>query len=181
MAYDLSLAALADPTRRKLFDRLRRRDHTVGELASLARISQPAVSQHLRVLNRARLVTCRREGPRRYYRASRDGLAELRQYIESMWTDVLAAFAADDPAPPKKRGGTTFPFRAGIRVHQAALPVTEPLKRGGVACTSAARPSARIKSSAKTFWPLSPRAMRSAARSRRGWSTARPKANGTRS
>ena len=102
MAYYRALAALANPTRRRLFDRLRRRDHTVGELAGLARITQPAVSQHLRVLRDARLVSHRRDGTRRYYRARRDGLAELRRYLESLWDDVLAAYAADDPAPPKR-------------------------------------------------------------------------------
>src|SRR5262245_3016798 len=100
MAYGAALVALADPTRQKLYERLRRRDHTVGELVGIARVSQPAVSQHLKVLKDARLVTCRRDGTRRYYRASREGLAELRRYIESMWDDALEAFAADDPAPP---------------------------------------------------------------------------------
>ena len=102
MTYGLVLTALADPTRRALFDRLRRRPHTVGELATIARIAQPSVSQHLRVLERARLVADRREGTRRYYRASPDagGLAELRRYVESLWDDVLAAYAADDPNPP---------------------------------------------------------------------------------
>ena len=105
MAYAHALAALADPTRRRLFERLRRRDHSVGQLAALAGITQPAVSQHLRVLRDARLVTRRREGTRRYYHASREGLAELRRYIESLWDDVLAAYAAADPAPPKPRKG----------------------------------------------------------------------------
>ena len=96
-------AALADPTRRGIYERLRRREHTVGELTELARVSQPAVSQHLRELRRARLVTDRREGRKRYYQASREGLAELRQYIESLWDDVLLAYAAADPAPPKTK------------------------------------------------------------------------------
>jgi DNA-binding transcriptional ArsR family regulator len=102
MTYSKTLAALADPTRRKLFDRLRRRDQTVGELAMAARISQPAASQHLRVLRDARLVTSRKDGTRHYYRASRQGVAELRRYVEAMWDDVLEAFAGDDMvAKPK--------------------------------------------------------------------------------
>lgn len=96
MAYADSLAALADPTRRGMYERVRRRPHTVGELAKLARVSQPAVSQHLRVLRRARLVTDRREGTRRYYSASREGLEELKRYVESLWGDALAAYAAPD-------------------------------------------------------------------------------------
>jgi DNA-binding transcriptional ArsR family regulator len=102
MTYSAALAALADPTRRRLYERLRRRPHTVGELARLARVSQPAVSQHLSVLRQARLVTDRREGTRRHYRATADGLAALRRYVESLWDDVLAAYAADDPAPPRR-------------------------------------------------------------------------------
>jgi DNA-binding transcriptional ArsR family regulator len=100
MSYGNALAALADPTRRAVYERLRRRPHTVGELAELARITQPGVSQHLRVLRAARLVTDRREGTRRYYSADRAGLAELRRYVESLWDDVLAAYAGDDPEPP---------------------------------------------------------------------------------
>jgi DNA-binding transcriptional ArsR family regulator len=102
VTYHATLTALADPTRRRLYERLRRRPHTVGELARLARVTQPAVSQHLRVLRDARLVTDRREGTRRHYRATSDGLAELRRYVESLWDDVLALYAAEDPAPPRR-------------------------------------------------------------------------------
>lgn len=100
MTYERSLIALADPTRRRLLERLTRRAHTVGELATLTRVSQPAVSQHLRVLREANLVITRAEGTRHYYRANREGLMHLRRYLETMWDDVLAAFAADDPEPP---------------------------------------------------------------------------------
>ena len=102
MAYSDALVALADPTRRTLYERLRRGPLTVGELTRGAGVSQPAVSQHLKVLRDARLVTHRAEGPRRYYLASHDGLDELRRYVESLWDDVLAAYAADDPAPPAR-------------------------------------------------------------------------------
>jgi DNA-binding transcriptional ArsR family regulator len=103
MTYGKVLVALADPTRRALFERLGVRPHAVGELARLARVSQPAVSQHLRVLRQARLVTHRREGTRRLYRATPQGLEALRRYLESMWDGVLAAYAAGDPAPPNRR------------------------------------------------------------------------------
>jgi DNA-binding transcriptional ArsR family regulator len=113
MTYGTIIVALADPTRRALFERLRSRPHTVGELARIARVQQPTVSQHLRVLRGARLVHDRREGTRRYYSASQEGLAELRRYVERMWDDVLAAYAAEDPsasksrlaAAPKRKGG----------------------------------------------------------------------------
>lgn len=98
MSYDDALVALADPTRRTIFERLRNRPHTVGELAELVDVRQPTVTQHLQILRRARLVTDRRDGTRRYYSASREGLAELRRYVESLWDDVLAAYAGDDDA-----------------------------------------------------------------------------------
>jgi DNA-binding transcriptional ArsR family regulator len=104
MTYATALTALADPTRRLLYERMRRRPHTVGELAKLADVSQPAVSQHLRVLDGARLVTHRREGTRRYYSARPEGLAELRRYVESLWDDVLAAYATTPTEPRTKRG-----------------------------------------------------------------------------
>ena len=103
MAYEMALVALADPTRRSLYERLRRGPRTVGELTRIARVSQPAVSQHLKVLKRARLVTSHAEGTRRYYVAEREGLAELKRYVESLWDDVLAAFAQGDPLPPAKK------------------------------------------------------------------------------
>lgn len=106
MAYAWSarvLVALADPTRRTLFEQLVRRPRAVGELARLARISQPATSQHLKVLREAQLVTSERAGTRRNYRASRAGIDELRRYLESMWDDVLAAYASEDPAPPRRK------------------------------------------------------------------------------
>jgi DNA-binding transcriptional ArsR family regulator len=114
MAYATVLVALADPTRRALFERLRTRPHTVGELARIARVQQPTVSQHLRVLRAARLVRDRREETRRYYSASQEGLAELRRYVERMWDDVLAAYAAGDPNPSKSRV-VAPPKRKGVR------------------------------------------------------------------
>ena len=87
------MAALADPTRRKLWERLRRRPHAVGELARHLRVSQPAVSQHLAVLRRARLVRSRPDGRRRLYRVDPAGLEALRAYLDRMWDDALAAYA----------------------------------------------------------------------------------------
>jgi DNA-binding transcriptional ArsR family regulator len=103
MTYATALTALADPTRRLLYERMRRRPHTVGELARLADVSQPAVSQHLRVLDGAKLVTHRREGTRRYYSARPEGLAELRRYVESLWDDVLQVYASAPTEPRTSR------------------------------------------------------------------------------
>src|SRR5262245_37296017 len=101
MTYGVVIQALADPTRRAIFERLRKRPHTVGELADLARIRQPTASQHLRVLRDAKLVSDRRDGTRRYYIAEREGLASLRSYVESLWDDVLTAYAAYANAKPE--------------------------------------------------------------------------------
>jgi DNA-binding transcriptional ArsR family regulator len=93
------LDALADPTRRRLYERLRRGPRTVTSLAEHLGVSQPAVSQHLSVLTRARLVTHRRDGTRRFYQARHDGLADLRRYVESLWDDVLSAYASGIETP----------------------------------------------------------------------------------
>lgn len=95
--------ALADPTRRRLYERLRRRPHSVGELARVARLTQPGVSQHLRVLRKARLVKARQEGTRRFYEVVPEGLDDLRRYVSTLWDDVLMAFAAADPEPTRGR------------------------------------------------------------------------------
>jgi DNA-binding transcriptional ArsR family regulator len=92
MAYGTAIAALADPTRRAVFERLRRAEKPVGELARGLPVSRPAVSQHLRVLRKAGLVRERREGTRHFYSVNGDGLAELRAYFEGFWDEALAAF-----------------------------------------------------------------------------------------
>jgi DNA-binding transcriptional ArsR family regulator len=101
----MALDALADPTRRRLFDRLRQGPCSVGELVDVVKLTQPAVSQHLRVLKDARLVHVRKDGQRRIYSVDRAGLTELRDYVESLWVDVLDAFekaAADEAAQTGK-------------------------------------------------------------------------------
>lgn len=86
------LAALADPTRREIFERLADRPWAVGDLAGELPVSRPAVSQHLRVLKDAGLVTDRPDGNRRIYRLDPDGVAELRAYLDRFWNQSLAAF-----------------------------------------------------------------------------------------
>ncbi|HEY3139568.1 MAG TPA: metalloregulator ArsR/SmtB family transcription factor [Acidimicrobiales bacterium] len=88
------LAALADPSRRAVFEALRTGPCAVGELARQFPISRPAVSQHLRVLKEAGLVTDHAAGTRRLYRMRPEGIAELRAYLDRMWDDALTAFAA---------------------------------------------------------------------------------------
>ncbi len=100
--YETGLDALGDGTRRLILERLRGGPLAVGELATGLPVSRPAVSQHLRVLKEAGLVTERRNGTRRLYRVDTDGLAEVRDYLESFWTDVLAAFEAAAGAEAEK-------------------------------------------------------------------------------
>src|SRR5437867_6798209 len=95
MAYANVLTALADPTRRSILESLRHAPRTVGELAAKRPVSRPAVSQHLKVLEHARLVRAEPRGDRRMYSVRRDGLEELRGYLESFWSDVLDAYGAE--------------------------------------------------------------------------------------
>jgi DNA-binding transcriptional ArsR family regulator len=92
MAYGEAIAALADPTRRTVFERLRGGPRPVVEIARGLPVSRPAVSQHLRVLKDAGLVRERREGTRNFYSVDGDALAELREYFENFWEEALAAF-----------------------------------------------------------------------------------------
>lgn len=92
MTYGTALQALADPTRRTIFERLREGPLPVGELAAGLPVSRPAVSQHLRVLREAALVAERKEGTRNIYSLNSSGLEELREYIEGFWDDVLNRF-----------------------------------------------------------------------------------------
>src|SRR5215471_9938074 len=92
MAYGTALTVLADPTRRKVFERLRGGPRPVNALAAGMPVSRPAVSQHLKVLKDAGLVEERSEGVRRIYSVRREGLAELREWLDSFWGDALDAF-----------------------------------------------------------------------------------------
>src|SRR5436853_198619 len=85
-------AALADPTRRAIFERLVERPSAVGELAHGLPVSRPAVSQHLKVLKDAGLVVDKRAGKQRIYQVDRDGLAALRAELDRFWTKTLAAY-----------------------------------------------------------------------------------------
>jgi DNA-binding transcriptional ArsR family regulator len=86
------LTALADPTRRAIFERLARSPGAVGEIAQTVPVSRPAVSQHLKVLKDAGLVIDRPEGTRRVYSVDPEGLAQIRAYFEQFWTTSLEAF-----------------------------------------------------------------------------------------
>lgn len=98
MTYINTLEALSDATRRAILERIAQGPCTVGEIAEVLPVSQPAVSQHLRVLREAGLVQVRKEGAKRIYTLAPDGLVELRAYFDRMWGSVLEAFknAADN-------------------------------------------------------------------------------------
>jgi DNA-binding transcriptional ArsR family regulator len=96
------MTALADPTRRAIFERLREGPRPVGEIAEELPVSRPAVSQHLRVLKEAGLVTERKDGTRRLYRIEPAGVAALRDYFDQFWTDALAAFKAAAEAEQRR-------------------------------------------------------------------------------
>lgn len=89
---DQVLDALGDPTRRQIFKRLRAGPRSVGQLAEGMEVSRPAVSQHLRVLKQARLVTDRAEGTRRLYAVDTRGVESLRNWLDGFWDEALAAF-----------------------------------------------------------------------------------------
>jgi DNA-binding transcriptional ArsR family regulator len=95
MAYASALAVLADPTRRQVFERLRGGPRAVNALAAGLPVSRPAVSQHLKVLRDAGLVAERSEGARHIYSLRREGLVELRDWLDSFWGDALEAFKAE--------------------------------------------------------------------------------------
>jgi len=95
MTYQQSLAALADPTRRAVYEALVRKPQPVGGLAHGVDVSRPAVSQHLKVLRAAGLVGVTPKGTSNIYYAEKNGLAALRGYLDGLWGDVLQAFAEE--------------------------------------------------------------------------------------
>lgn len=92
MTYELKFEALAVPTRRTVFEKLKSGPSSVGALAEGLPVSRPAVSQHLKVLKDAGLVTERRDGVRRIYQLDREGVQELRDYFDHFWDDALDAY-----------------------------------------------------------------------------------------
>jgi len=101
MAYQAEgFSALADPTRRSIFERVAERPAAVGELAAELPVSRPAVSQHLKVLKDAGLVVDHADGTRRIYQLDPDGVDALRGYLDQFWNQALRAFkaAAEQPS-----------------------------------------------------------------------------------
>ena len=105
MTYDKALVALADPSRRRVLERLRAGPLSVGAVAKGLPVSRPAVSQHLKVLKEAGLVTDHAEGTRRVYSIDPHGLAAMRSWLDQFWDDALAAFQAEAERKPQSRKG----------------------------------------------------------------------------
>src|SRR5215467_6597293 len=103
MAYRESLAALSDPTRRAVFERVIEGPRSVGEIARGMPISRPAVSQHLKVLRDAGLVHEQRQGTQRIYSADAKALGELRAYVDEMWQTALGKFAQSASGPKRRK------------------------------------------------------------------------------
>src|SRR5229473_5796068 len=106
MTYGNALSALADPTRRLVFERLKSGPQAVGKIARGLPVSRPAVSQHLKVLKEAGLVTDRPEGTRRVYYIDPEGLGALRAWLDRFWDEALAAFQAQVETEARDRKET---------------------------------------------------------------------------
>jgi DNA-binding transcriptional ArsR family regulator len=104
MAYRTDgFTALADPTRRAIFERLAERPSAVGELAHDLPVSRPAVSQHLKVLKEAGLVIDEPDGTRRIYQLDPEGVDALRAYLDQFWNQALTAFKRAVEQDPKEK------------------------------------------------------------------------------
>ena len=99
MTYAKVLHSLGDPTRRRVFERLRAGPQSVGVLARGLPVSRPAVSQHLKVLKEAGLVSERAEGTRRVYYIDPDGLGELRRWLDEFWDEALLGLKKEAEKP----------------------------------------------------------------------------------
>ena len=97
------LAALGDGTRRAIFECLSEQPRAVGELADVLPVSRPAVSQHLKVLKSAGLVTEHAEGTRRIYRLNPEGVAALRDQLDTFWKRALSGYAQAAEEPPEEQ------------------------------------------------------------------------------
>jgi DNA-binding transcriptional ArsR family regulator len=104
MAYEMALVALADPTRRQIFETLSGGARSVGAIAERLPVSRPAVSQHLKVLRDAGLVGDRAEGTRRVYYIDPHGLAPLRAWLDGFWDQALDAFREEAERTAPQRG-----------------------------------------------------------------------------
>ena len=90
--HDKAFNALGDPTRRSIFEKLRERPLAVVEIADGLPVSRPAVSQHLKVLKEAKLITINRKGTKNFCQVDPDGVIAMRFYLDQFWDTALTAF-----------------------------------------------------------------------------------------
>jgi DNA-binding transcriptional ArsR family regulator len=102
---EAALKAIAEPRRRQILRLVWDAERSAGEIASHFDVSRPAISQHLTVLRTAGLVTDRRDGARRLYRANRDALAELQSSLEAFWSGRLENLKDEVEAEERGRRG----------------------------------------------------------------------------
>lgn len=91
-ACEKAFEALGDPTRRSIFEKLREHPLAVVDIAAGLPVSRPAVSQHLKVLREAKLISIRTHGTRNVYQINQDGIREMRNYLDRFWEDALSSF-----------------------------------------------------------------------------------------
>lgn len=112
MVVDATLSALAEPRRRGILELIRDRERTAGEIAGrFSDVTHAAISQHLRVLVETGLVTVRREGRRRWYRARPEGLRGLHEYLEEFWRTSFAALREEAELEERRKRHGTDPER----------------------------------------------------------------------
>ena len=100
---EAALKAIAGPRRRRILSLVRDGELSAGEIAAHFDVTRPAVSQHLNVLKEAGLVSERRNGTRRLYRARPEGLAELKEFLEEFWDERLSALKREAEKEEEKR------------------------------------------------------------------------------
>jgi DNA-binding transcriptional ArsR family regulator len=105
MTYECAFSALADPTRRQVFERLKSGPQPVGVVANGMPVSRPAVSQHLKILKEAGLVADRAEGTRRVYYIDPNGLGAMRAWLDQFWDLALETFRAEAELGTKSQTG----------------------------------------------------------------------------
>jgi DNA-binding transcriptional ArsR family regulator len=102
---EAALRAIAEPRRREILRLVWDAERSAGDIASHFEVSRPAISQHLTVLRSVGLVTERKDGTRRWYRANHDALAELQRSLEAFWGDGLASLKREVESAERRRRG----------------------------------------------------------------------------
>ena len=101
---DSALRAIAEPHRREILKLVREKELSAGEIASHFDLTRPAISQHLRALSEAELVSIRKEGTKRMYRARPEKIEELVRYLDQFWDQSLAKLKREAEAEQRRRG-----------------------------------------------------------------------------